>query len=87
MCATRKPIAMASTAPAAESLQRRRRSSDSRVVPEEFSACSLIWFRHRPSGHKLLSDRIGAVAGDPRDATRGGPRETAGGGNRWRCRI
>jgi hypothetical protein len=30
------------------------------------SACSLIWFRHRPSGHKLLSDRHGAVAGEIR---------------------
>ena len=67
MCTTRKPMTMASRAPTAESLQRGRRSANKRVAPEKLSAFSLIWFRHRPSGHKLPSDRIGAVAGEMRE--------------------
>ena len=50
---------------------------------EELSACSLIWFRHRPSGHKLpiRPPRSGRWR-DPRDAMRGDPEEKARGGNR-----
>ena len=59
-------MTMATRAPAAESLQRRRRSADKRVAPEELSACSLIWFHHRPPGHNMPSDRIGAVVGEIR---------------------
>jgi len=60
-------MTMANRAPAAESVQRYRRRADKRVDPEEFSACSLIWFYRRPSGHNLHSDRIGAVAAEIRE--------------------